>query len=717
MPKPDPLPREGLLFSVSEATTSPSGRNNSMNNSSGAIPAVDFAPASAPAVGAEESAQPDAEVARPPEPVKPNGNGNGNGVAWSIASANAVYNIDRWGEGYFSINDKGHIAISPLQNSGATIDIMQILAAAKAEGLEFPLLIRFQDIVRHRVQALNEAFAAAIAENKYQGQYYGVFPIKVNQLREVVEEIVDAGRAYNYGLEAGSKPELTAALAVHDNPAALLVCNGYKDRGFIRMALMGVRLGKKVILVAEKLEEITRIIEVGREMGVEPMIGIRVKLQAKSAGKWAESAGASAKFGLSTAELVEAVDYLTAEGRLDCLKLIHFHIGSQVPNIKHIKQAVREATRFYAELCKLGAKPEYLDVGGGLGVDYDGSKTDFHSSTNYGLQEYANDVVWNILEICDAEKVPHPHISSESGRAVVAHHAVMIGEVFGAIEKTKLTYDLSVFDGDHKLIKDLAYILKHFRRNPLESFHDISQIREESQHRFELGILDIRTKARIETFYWHIAEEIYELYRSDYGKGYRPEEVRSLENHLADQYLVNFSVFQSLPDHWALGQVFPIMPIHRLAEKPTHSGAIADITCDSDGKVSKFADLNDVRETLPFHPIGAGPYYIGFFMIGAYQDIMGDLHNLFGRVNEAHVFLDPDEECGYYIEETIKGDTIGAVLEMVQYSVSDLCRRMKLQVDAAIREDRVKPSEGIRLLNEYEATMQQMTYLRLDNKE
>jgi arginine decarboxylase len=633
---------------------------------------------------------------------------------WTIASANAVYNIDRWGEGYFSINEKGNVAISPQQAAGATIDITDIIAAAKAEGLEFPLVIRFQDIVRHRVAALNEAFASAISENKYRGQYFGVFPIKVNQLREVVEEIVDAGRPFNYGLEAGSKPELTAALAIHDNPGALLICNGYKDKGFIRLALLGVRLGKKVILVAEKLEEIRQIIEVGREMGVEPMIGIRIRLVAKSSGKWAESAGVSAKFGLTTSELVDAVDYLRAEGKLDCLKLVHFHIGSQIPNIAHIKKAVREATRYYGQIVKLGAQPEYIDVGGGLGVDYDGSKTDFHSSTNYTLQEYANDIVYNIMDICDAEKVPHPHISSESGRAVVAHHALMIGEVFGAIEKTKQVYDLTLTEDDHKLIRDLAYIKNNYRRNPLESFHDITQIREEAQHRFELGILDLRTKARVETFFWHIAEEIVEMYRNDFGKGYIPEDIRNLETHLADQYLVNFSVFQSLPDHWAVGQVFPIMPVHRLLERPQQPGSIVDITCDSDGKVTKFAELNDVRETIPFHTLNGGPYYLGFFMIGAYQDIMGDLHNLFGRVNEIHIFLDPDEESGYYIEETIKGNTIGEVLEMTQYNVADLNRRMKQQVDAAIREDRVKPSEGIRLLNEYEATMLQQTYLRLD---
>ncbi len=701
MAKPDPLGREAPLFPQPEGDPSPASPLplQAMTNPSAATPAAPE-PASAPR--------------DPRSPSTPNGAANGE-TPWTIASANAAYNIDRWGEGYFSINEKGEVQVTPLQAGGAAIDLSGLVQAAKEEGLDFPLLVRFQDIVRHRVNSLNEAFAAAIGENKYQGQYCGVFPIKVNQLREVVEEIADAGRPWNYGIEAGSKPELVAALAIHDNPRALLVCNGYKDRSFIRLALLGVRLGKKVILVAEKLEEIAKIIEVGREMGVEPMIGIRVKLQTKSSGKWAESAGANAKFGLSTAEVVEAVEWLQAQGKTDCLKLVHYHIGSQIPNIRNIKKAAREATRFYAGLHKLGARPEYLDVGGGLGVDYDGSKTDFHSSTNYTMQEYANDIVWNVMDICDAEKVPHPHLASESGRAVVAHHAMMIAEVFGSIEKTKEQYDLSVREDDHKLVHELAYTAKHWRRNPRESFHDIQGIREEAQNRFELGVLDLRTKARIETFYWHIAEEIFEHYRSDFGKGYIPEELRNLENHLADQYLVNFSVFQSMPDHWALGQVFPIMPLHRLLERPIHAGSLADITCDSDGKVAKFTDLNDVRDTIPLHPVKPGePYYMGFFMLGAYQDIMGDLHNLFGRVNEMHVFLDPDEECGYYVEETIKGNTIGEVLELTQYPGADLARRMKAQVDAAIKEDRVKPSEGIRLLNEYEATLQAQTYLKLE---
>jgi len=636
---------------------------------------------------------------------------------WSIDDAIGTYNIIPWVLGYFSINDKGNVTVSPLKNQGAALDVMQVIAEAEEHNLRFPLVLRFQDLLRDRVVTLNKAFNDAIHEMKYQGRYMGVFPIKVNQLREVVEEIEDAGRPYRYGLEAGSKPELFAALATHQNPEALIICNGYKDTTFIRMALIGNRLGKKVIMIAEKVEEVKAIIEVGKEMNVKPMIGIRIRLAAKSTGIWATSGGESAKFGLSTMDLMEAVEYLKNAGELDCLKLVHFHIGSQIPDILSIKKATREATRYYAKLQKMGLTSiEYIDVGGGLGVDYDGSRTSFHSSTNYTMEEYAADTVYNILDVCEEEGVPHPNIVSESGRAIVAHHSLLVVQVFGAIEKTKASYDLHVEPSDHKWIRQLAEIKDRITINAREALHDTIQIREDSQNAFELGILDLYTKGRIETFYWHIVEEITDYYvkrekESDYEDEI-PEEITNLAPHLADQYLCNFSVFQSLLDHWALGQIFPIMPIQRLNEPPTIQGTLVDITCDSDGKVSKFADIKDVRKTLPLHPLKPGePYYIGFFMTGAYQDIMGDLHNLFGRVNEAHVFLDPDEESGFYVEETIEGNSIAQVLELTQYYSKDLARRMKAQFDDAIREDRIKPSEGMKLLAEYERGLQDHTYL------
>ncbi len=647
---------------------------------------------------------------------------------WTIDDAIEAYNIDRWGLGYFGINEKGHVTISPSRDAGATIDVMDVLKDAEEWNLRFPLVIRFQDLLRDRVVSLNKAFNDAIKETNYQASYFGVFPIKVNQLREVVEEIEDAGRPFHYGLEAGSKPELFAALATHSDNESIIICNGYKDTAFIRTALLGNKLGKKVIMIAEKVEEVKSIIEVGREIGVKPMIGVRVRLAAKSTGIWSTSGGESAKFGLSTMDLVEAIEYLQKEDSIDSLQLVHFHIGSQIPDILSIKRATREATRYYAKLVKMGLTGiKYIDVGGGLGVDYDGSRTSFHSSTNYTMEEYAADTVYNIMDVCDEESVAHPNIVSESGRAIVAHHSLLVVQVFGAIEKTKAEYDLSVKKTDHKWVKQLKEILDRLDQNPREALHDTLQIKDESQNAFDLGILDLRTKAKIETFYWHIVEEVAERYKRrsedpDMEEEI-PEEIADLTPHLADQYLCNFSVFQSLLDHWALGQIFPIMPVHRLNEAPTIHGTLVDITCDSDGKISKFADIKDVRTTLPLHPLiaknGTGapePYYVGLFLTGAYQDIMGDLHNLFGRVNEAHVFLDPDEESGFYIEETIAGNSIAQVLELTQYHEKELVRRMKVQIDEAIKSDRLRPNEGMRMLSDYEKGLQDHTYLTFNGK-
>ncbi|MGC3991761.1 MAG: biosynthetic arginine decarboxylase [Chthoniobacteraceae bacterium] len=632
--------------------------------------------------------------------------------AWDIQSAISLYNIDRWGTGYFSINEKGNIDVLPQQN-GARIDIMEVIADAQEQGLAFPLVLRFQDLLRHRVETINKAFSAAIEQFGYKNVYRGVFPIKVNQLREVVEEIMDAGRDYHYGIEAGSKPELMAAMAIHNDPESLIICNGYKDGLFIQNALLGCRLGKKVILVVEKLEELFQILQISKEVGTEPMIGLRVRLQSKGSGKWATSGGENAKFGLSTADLVCASETLRKEGLGHCLKLVHFHVGSQVPDIGTIKRAVREAARFYAKLAKLGHDIGYLDVGGGLGVDYDGSRTTFDSSTNYSLHEYARDIVYNVMDVCDSEKVPHPIIVSESGRAIVAHHSVLVVEAFGSIEKDNVAEEIVAAENDHKLVKDMLEIRGNItRQNRLECLHDAQQIKEQSQSMFDLGLLDLESKARIETLFWRIAQLIVEQFR---GLKYTPDEVKEIETALGDQYVCNFSIFQSLLDHWALGQLFPVMPVHRLATAPERNATLVDITCDSDGKVSKFIDLNDVKETLPLHKLKAGePYYIGFFLMGAYQDIMGDLHNLFGRVNEAHVFLDDDEEDGFYIEETIEGSTIGDVLTMTQWSQTELIRLVKAQVDAAIKSDRLKPNEAMRLLANYERGLKGYTYLKIN---
>ncbi len=637
------------------------------------------------------------------------------GSPWNIDAARALYNIRRWGAKYFDINEAGHVVARPLQDAGVAVDLTDVIEEAKARGLKFPLLIRFQDILRHRVESLNQAFRNAITEYNYQGRYRGVFPIKVNQLREVVEEILDAGKSYEFGLEVGSKPELFAGLALQNQMGCLIICNGYKDAEFVKMAMLGIKLGKTVIMVVEKLEELRQIISISKQLGVEPLIGIRARLLSKGAGRWAESAGENAKFGLSTAEILEAAEMLKTENLTHCFKLLHFHIGSQVPDILTVKKAVQEAARFYAKLYKMGFPISYLDVGGGLGVDYDGSRSAFDSSTNYTLQEYTNDVVYYIADVCNAEKVPHPDIISESGRALVAHHSVLIVEVFGTIEKIRPNGFLKFGDHEHPLVQELLEIKQNLPKlNTLEAYHDALERREDAQHMFALGVLDLPDKAKIEDLYWQISRAVVEHYK---GQHYVPEEIRLLEDSLGDQYLCNFSVFQSLLDHWALDQLFPIMPITRLNERPTREVTLVDITCDSDGQVNKFIDFRDVRDTLPLHQLNSNgnglpePYYIGFFLMGAYQDIMGDLHNLFGRVNEVHVFLEPDEPTGYYIEEIIEGNTIIQSLAAVQYDENELKRQMKAQMDDAIKSDRMKPSEAMRLLDDYERGLKAYTYL------
>lgn len=641
--------------------------------------------------------------------------------SWTIQDSKNLYNIHRWGAKYFDINEEGHVVATPLQDAGVQVDLTDVIEEARERGLKFPLLIRFQDILRHRVESINIAFRNSIREFNYQGQYRGVFPIKVNQLREVVEEILDAGKPYHFGLEVGSKPELFAALALQSHVGDLIICNGYKDAGFIKMALLGNKLGKTIVIVVEKLEELHHVITISKQLNIEPIIGIRTRLLAKGAGKWADSAGENAKFGLSTVELLEAVQTLREEKLDHCFKLLHFHIGSQVPDILTIKRAVQEAARIYAKLYQMGFKLQYIDVGGGLGVDYDGSRSAFDSSTNYTLQEYTNDIVYYIQDICNAEKVPHPDIISESGRAIVAYHSVLIVEVFGAIEKVKERKFFVYDENEHPLVKELLEIKKNLPKlNKLEAYHDALERKEDAQNMFVLGLMKMEDKAKIEQLFWEISSEVASCFQ---GKGYVPEEIRELEQSLGDQYLCNFSVFQSLLDNWALGQLFPIMPISRLNEKPTREATLVDITCDSDGQINKFIDLYDVRDTLPVHKLrydekgNQEPYYLGIFLMGAYQDIMGDLHNLFGRVNEVHVFLDPDEPAGYYIEEIIEGTTIVQALTSVQYDENELKRQMKAQVDEAIKSDRMKPSEAMRLLDDYERGLKEYTYLTVQDNQ
>ncbi len=633
---------------------------------------------------------------------------------WTLDSARENYHINRWGAGYFDIDEAGHVFATPDPDSGQRVDLLEIVEEAKRKHLRCPLVIRFQDILRHRVKVVNEAFATAIKDCEYQGIYRGVFPVKVNQLREVVEEVVKAGMAYGFGLEVGSKPELFAALALQTSFDSLLICNGYKDPSFVRMALMGTRLGKRVVIVVEKLGELEQLIRIARETGVYPVIGIRVRLLSKGAGKWADSSGESAKFGLSTAELVIACDRLKAEKLGHCFQLLHLHIGSQIPDIQSIIRATREGTRLYIQLRKLDFDIRTVDVGGGLGVDYDGSQTARESSTNYTLQEYANDIVYHIGEICTAEGEPHPEIISESGRAIVAHHSVLVVEVFGTVEKGAPHHSFRYGEEEHPVIKELLEIKDNLSSlGQLEAFHDAQERLVNAQDMFNLGILSLRDKAKIEELAW----EICRVVQADYARqSFVPEEIRNFQERISARYLCNFSVFQSLLDHWAWGQLFPVMPLGRLLERPDREATLADITCDSDGQINKFIDPSGSRDTLRLHRLegdqsGDKDYYLGFFLTGAYQDIMGDLHNLFGRVNELHVYIDADESSGYYVEEIIPGNTIQGSLRSVQYDEKELSRRMKAQVEAVIAEDRIKPSEAMQLLRDYNSGLNDYTYL------
>ncbi|MFM7399234.1 MAG: biosynthetic arginine decarboxylase [Verrucomicrobiota bacterium] len=627
---------------------------------------------------------------------------------WTIKDAEDYYGFKRWGGGHFSVDPQGHLCVHP-KGDHRKIRITDIVREAEASGLKPPLTIRVQDLLRHRVARLNEAFRSAIAGEDYRGRYRGVFPIKVNQLREVVEEILDAGEEYDFGLEAGSKPELIIALALLENRKALLICNGYKDEEFIELALMGRRLGKQTIIVVEQLSEIDAIIRIAKRMGVMPHIGIRVKLTTSGEGKWADSTGENAKFGLTAAEIVEVAEKLKKAKMKEALRLVHFHIGSQVPNIATIKKAVVEAARFYCELSRMGFPMGMLDVGGGLGVDYDGSRSAFESSMNYSMEVYARDVVANVIQVCRESHVEAPDIVSESGRALVAPHSILIFEAVDRIARD--LGPVGALKGrPHQVVRELDAIRRNRRKfDPLERYHDAKAKREEAHARFSLGSMRLEERALADRLFWDVCRQL----RADLASSADvPDELARLDAMLAEQYVCNFSVFQSLLDHWALDQLFPIAPIHRLNERPTVQATLVDITCDSDGKVDDFIDFEDVRRTLAVHPLKEGrPYYIGAFMVGAYQDIMGDLHNLFGRVNEVHAFLEDDEDDGFYIEEALPGYSVERILGMIQYNSEDLCRMLKRQVDRATKADSVRPREGVAMVDLYERLIRGRTYL------
>ncbi len=630
--------------------------------------------------------------------------------AWTVKDSLELYNVNGWGRGFFSINEAGHIEVTPAGAGSAKIDLKELVDDLRSRGLNLPLLIRFSDILRTRVQQLCGAFQQAIAENDYRGSYRGVYPIKVNQQRHVVEELVEYGRPYNLGIEAGSKPELLVALALHDNPEALILCNGYKDRAFIETALLAQKLGRKVIITVDRVGELPTILTAARELDIRPTIGVRARLVTRGAGKWVESTGDRSKFGLTTAEMVSTVEHLRTEGMLDCLQLLHFHIGSQITNIRAVKDALREASRIFVELHALGANMRYLDCGGGLGVDYDGSQTNFHSSVNYTLEEYAADIVSQVAEACNAQGVPHPDIVTESGRALVAHHSVLIFNVLGTNEILAGQIPDSLAKDEHPVIQQLYETYTGVsRKNFQEAYHDALQVKEEAITAFNLGYLDLKARARVEELFWATCEKILKIVRD---LAYVPDELEGLERQLTDTYYCNFSLFQSLPDHWAVRQLFPTLPIDRLNRAPSRRAVLADLTCDSDGKMDQFIDLRDVKHFLELHPPNGEPYLIGTFLVGAYQEILGDLHNLFGDTDAVHVKLDGDD---YTVEHVVEGDSVAEVLSYVQYSKEDLISRVRRAVEAALREKRLTMAESGRFMRRYEESLEGYTYLTVND--
>jgi arginine decarboxylase len=627
--------------------------------------------------------------------------------SWTIEDSEKLYRIQGWGEPYFSINAAGHVTVSPKGDRGGSLDLYELVESLKQRNLALPLLIRFSDILEDRIDRLNSCFARAIARYNYKNVYRGVFPVKCNQHRQLVQDLVRFGQPHHFGLEAGSKPELMIALATLKTPGALLICNGYKDRQYIETAILAQRLGQTSVIVLEQIEEVQLVIAASKALGIKPILGVRAKLRTTGVGRWGGSTGDRAKFGLTIPEIVRAVEELKKAGMLDCLQLLHFHIGSQISSISVIKDAIREASHIYVELAKLGANMNYLDVGGGLGVDYDGSKTNFHASKNYNMQNYANDVVAGVKDACDERKVAVPIIISESGRAIASHQSVLIFDVLGTSEVLREVPE-PVDENAHQIPRNLYEIYQSITpENYQEVYHDAIQFKEEAISLFNLGYLGIAERAKTEQLYWACCERIQAIARE---KEYVSDDLEDLEKVMASIYYINLSVFQSVPDSWAINQLFPIMPINRLDEEPTQRGTLADLTCDSDGKIDQFIDLRDVKSVLELHTLKPGePYYLALFLGGAYQEIMGNLHNLFGDVNAVHIQLTPS---GYHIEHVVKGDTMKEVLSYVQYDAESLVESIRRQTEEALQQNKITLSESQLLLQNYERSLSQYTYLQ-----
>lgn len=629
---------------------------------------------------------------------------------WRIEDSAELYNVTGWGLKYFSINDKGHVQVTPYEGS-APVDLKDVMDELQLRDVSSPILLRFPDILDNRIQKISNCFKKAAAEYDYKGQNFVVYPIKVNQMRQVVEEIVSHGNKYNIGLEAGSKPELHAVLATNSHEKSLIICNGYKDEDYIELALLAQKMGRRIILVVEKLNELRLIAEVAKRIKIEPNIGIRIKLSSSGSGKWEESGGDVSKFGLNSSELLDALAFLEKNKMENCLKLIHFHIGSQITKIRRIKNALREAMQFYVQLSKMGLNIEFVDIGGGLGVDYDGTRSSSSAnSMNYSIQEYVNDSVSALVDVCVKNDLPQPNIITESGRSLTAHHSVLIIDVLETAQLPIWSESKDISDDNHELARELYAIWNKI--NPsrvLEDWHDAVQIREEALELFSLGLLDLKTRAQIEKLYWSVAREVNDMTRS---MKHPPEELRKIAKMLPEKYFCNFSLFQSLPDSWAIDQMFPIMPITRLDEKPGRLATLQDITCDSDGKISNFVSPHGVSDALPVHALRQGePYYIGVFLVGAYQEILGDMHNLFGDTNAVHISVTKD---GYEIDQLIDGETVADVLDYVEYNPKKLVRNVEAWVTNSMKKGIITPEEGRQFLNTYRAGLYGYTYLERD---
>ena len=626
--------------------------------------------------------------------------------SWKIEDSEALYRIQGWGEPYFSINAAGHVTVSPKGDRGGSLDLFELVNALKQRNLGLPMLIRFSDILEDRIERLNACFAKAIARYNYPGVYRGVFPVKCNQQRHLIEDLVRFGKPHQFGLEAGSKPELMIALALLDTRGSLIICNGYKDKEYIEIAMLATRLGQTPIIVLEQIEEVDLAIEASRQLGIKPILGVRAKLSTQGMGRWGTSSGDRAKFGLTIPEIIQAVEKLKAANLLNSLQLLHFHIGSQISAINVIKDAIQEASRIYVELAMLGANMKYLDVGGGLGVDYDGSQTNFYASKNYNMQNYANDIVAELKYACAERQIPVPTLISESGRAIASHQSVLIFDVVSTCDVLSGSPEPPQ-EGEAPIVHHLWETYQSISQdNYQEAYHDAVQFKDEAISRFNLGILRLAERARVERIYWACCERIMAITRQ---QEYVPDDFEDLEKIMASIYYINLSVFQSAPDCWAIDQLFPIMPIHRLDEEPTRRGILADLTCDSDGKIDSFIDLRDVKSVLELHSYTPGePYYLGMFLNGAYQEIMGNLHNLFGDTNAVHIHLTPK---GYQIQHVVKGDTMTEVLGYVQYDAEDLVESIRQRTEQALLENQITLQESQRLLQTYEQSLTKYTYL------